>query len=353
MVTFRKKVKSLTVNAVKSGIAYLIPYFEGNTLKFMCVPSKELIPLWTDAENSRLDGFIRFYDRIEYRGTQKIVMHHAEYWSCEGVQYFSTMDGSYHYDGKQPHFRAGNKDYNWAKVPLIWLKYNDEELPLAYFVKELVDSVNWQTSVTEDVLRDVAKFIFVLKNYGGQDLAEFINDLKKSLAVKVDSDGGVDTISPSVEVASVLSFLDKQRRDIYDLAAGVDTKDPDLGNASGTSLYFRYMGLDNDCAALGTSLKLALMSAKTFIDTYLQLIHKGDFSEESFSVVFNTDMPVNETEIIGNCKNSVGMVSNQTILENHPWVKDVTEEQSRLDSEKQAAADSMGGNPFEDVMLSE
>ena len=337
----RAKVKSFTQGAVKSGIAYLIPYFEDDRLRFMRVPSDELIPLWTDTESSRLDGFIRFYDRIEYQGTTRIIMHHAEYWSRDGVQYFQSLDSFYKQvgGGFTPHFHINGKPFNWADVPLVWLKYNEEELPLAYFIGELVDSVNWQTSVTNDVLQDIAKFIFVLKNYGGADLAEFVDELRKTLAIKVDSDGGVDTIQPQVNVSEVLAFIDKNRRDIYDLADGVDTKDPDLGNASGTALYFRYMGLDNDCAGLGASLKEAFQRMKRFIDVYFALTGKGDFSSEKLDVVFNTDMPVNESEVITNCRNSEGIISRRTILENHPWTKDPEEEQKRLDEEN--GADSM------------
>ena len=337
----RAKVKSFTQGAVKSGIAYLIPYFEDDRLRFMRVPSDELIPLWTDTESSRPDGFIRFYDRIEYQGTTRIIMHHAEYWSRDGVQYFQSLDSFYKQvgGGFTPHFHINGKPFNWADVPLVWLKYNEEELPLAYFIGELVDSVNWQTSVTNDVLQDIAKFIFVLKNYGGADLAEFVDELRKTLAIKVDSDGGVDTIQPQVNVSEVLAFIDKNRRDIYDLADGVDTKDPDLGNASGTALYFRYMGLDNDCAGLGASLKEAFQRMKRFIDVYFALTGKGDFSSEKLDVVFNTDMPVNESEVITNCRNSEGIISRRTILENHPWTKDPEEEQKRLDEEN--GADSM------------
>lgn len=340
----REKIKSFAKKAVKSGISYLVPYFEGSTLRFMSVPSDELIPLWTDTENSRLDGFIRFYDRIEYQGTSKVVVHYAEYWSREGVQYFSTRDGCYHQtnEGYAPHFTIDGKPYNWADVPLIWLKYNEEELPLAYFVAELVDSINWQTSVMEDALRDISKFIYVLKNYGGQDLSEFVSELRQSLAVKVDSDGGVDTIQPNIDVSAVLAYIDKQRRDIYDLADGVDTKDPDLGNASGAALHFRYMGLDNDCAALGASLKAAIQRMKRFIDVYFSLMGKGDFSGEKLSVVFNTDMPVNESEVIANCRNSEGVISRRTIMENHPWTENAEEEQKRLDEENRGSIEAYG-----------
>lgn len=336
---FRMKIYSFAKAAVKSGIAYLIPYFKDNRLRFVRVPADELIPLWTDTENSELNSFIRIYNRIEYRGTQKTVVNYAEFWSSEGVRYYKATDGgNYHEDPENPpqaHFFIDGKPYNWSTVPLVWLKYNEEELPLSYFIEELVDSVNWQTSVTEDTLRDIAKFIYVLKNYSGTDLSEFVSELRQSLAIKVDGDGGVDTIQPQVDVAAELSFIDKQRRDIYDFANGVDTKDPDLGNASGTALQFRYMSLDNDCAKLGTALSESFQQIKLFADTFFQIVGKGDFSAQKFSVVFNTDMPINETDVIANCRNSEGIISRRTILENHPWVKSAEEEQKRLDEENE------------------
>lgn len=83
---------------------------------------------------------------------------------------------------------------------------------------------------------------------------------------------------------------------------------------------------------------------KRFIDVYFALTGKGDFSAEKLDVVFNTDMPVNESEVITNCRNSEGIISRRTILENHPWTKDPEEEQKRLDEENGAdSMDAFGG----------
>ena len=217
------------------------------------------------------------------------------------------------------------------------MKYNDDELPLCYFLREMIDEINWQNSVTADTLRDVAKFIFVLKNYGGADLAEFVTDLKQSLAVKVDADGGVDKLSADLNIDAVMSFLDSTRRDLYDYAAAVDTKDPDLGNASGTAIQFRYMDLQTDCEALGEELQDAVRRLKPVLDSYLTASGAGDYSGADFSLLYNMDMPVNEADVINNARNSDGLISRRTILENHPWVTDVEEELERLEAEKQEA----------------
>lgn len=364
--TFRRKIKSLGKGAVMSGIAWIQPYFDDDgTLAFMRVPSTEVVPLWRDSERTKLDAFIRFYDQIIYIGTRKHTITHAEFWWTGGVKYFKTdtfagsgagdfqVDkdhGDESNDWTEPHFTVGNKAYNWEEVPIAWLKYNEEELPLCYFVKDLIDDINWQNSVTADVLRDVAKFIYVLKNYGGQDLGEFLKELKEYLAIKVDADGGVDKLQADLNIDAVMAFLENECRDLYDFASAVDTKDPNLGNASGTAIGFRYMDLDADCDSLGTELKDTFHRLKLFIDVYFQITGKGDFTKDNFDVIFNMDLPVNETDVINNARTSDGLLSKRTILQNHPWVKDVDEELDQLDAEKKKAMEDFGAGLFDDSL---
>ena len=151
--TFRRKIKSLGKGAVKSGIAWLQPYFDDGKLAFMRIPSAELVPIWRDAERTKLDAFIRFYDQVIYIGTRKHTITHAELWWTGCVKYFKTdafagtiagdfivdtEHGDETNDYTEPHFTVGNKAYNWDTVPIVWLKYNEEELPLCYFIKDRI-----------------------------------------------------------------------------------------------------------------------------------------------------------------------------------------------------------------------
>ena len=170
------------------------------------------------------------------------------------------------------------------------------------------------------------------------------------MAIKVTTDGGVDKLQADLNIDAVMAFLDKQRRDVYDFAAAVDTKDPDLGNASGTAINFRYMDLSSDCDSLATELKDTFQRLKLFIDVYLQIAGKGDFSKETFDIVFNMDLPVNETDVIQNAVASESLLSKRTILQNHPWVTDADEEMERIDAEKKAAMEEYGEGLFGDAL---
>lgn len=356
---FRRKVRRMGKGAVKDGISWLQPYMsKDGKLAFMLIPGTEVVPLWRDGEETELDGFIRFYSQVVYVGQTRTTVSRAEYWHGEGVRRFEAAERSEQYreipwNGggvAEPHFTLGKTAYNWSSVPAVWLRYNDEELALLYFVKEVIDDYNWQTSVTADVLRDVAKFVYILKNYGGADMAQFVTELRESLAIQVEGDGDVGKLQADINVDAVMTFLDKQRRDLYDFASAVDTKDPELGNASGKAIGFRYMDLDADCTDLGAELSATFGRLKPFIDTYFQATGVGDFSKAKLEVAFNKDMPIDETEIIANINASASLLSKRTLMENHPWVKDVDKELEAADKEKREAMEEYGEGAFDDVM---
>ena len=106
-----------SVGAVEQDLVPLLP-------GAIRIPSAELVPIWRDAERTKLDGFIRFYDQVIYIGTRKHTITHAELWWTGGVKYFKTdafagtiagdfivdtEHGDETNDYTEPHFTVGNK----------------------------------------------------------------------------------------------------------------------------------------------------------------------------------------------------------------------------------------------------
>ncbi len=338
----RQAIKRCATDAVMCGRGFIAPYFDADgELLLRALSPTEVIPLFEDAAEEKLTGYIRVYPQTLYEGRNRLEVTKVELWTADGVLRFSDSGKGTTLrcedDVPSPHFLVNGKAYNFREVPLVCVKYNDEALPLIAFVKSIIDEIDWQNSLTADVLRDVANFIYVLKNYGGQDLAEFMSDIKKHRVIKTDGDGGVDKLSADINIDAVMKFLDNTRRDLYDLAFCVDTKDPDLGNASGTAIGFRYMDLTSDCEEYGTSVKQAIISLKPFIDCGLSLCGKGQFDGVDFDIIFNTDMPVNEADVINNIKASEGILSKRTLIENHPWVINAENELARLEEDEKEA----------------
>ena len=60
------------------------------------------------------------------------------------------------------------------------------------------------------------------------------------------------------------------------------------------------------------------------------------------------DLPVNETDVIANVNASAGLLSRRTLLENHPWVKDVDGELEAVEAEKRQDLERYGAGLFDD-----
>lgn len=341
---FRRQLKVFGRSAPKYGIGFMQPYIDQRgALKVHVYPFTAIKPLWLDDEHTELGGFIHFFQQTVYVVKEKRTITRAELWSAKGVQHFlKEQSGRWEVDPQrpkiQPHFYINNTPYTWNEVPLLWVRYNEEELPLFYFIRELIDSQNWNVSITDDVLRDVANFIYILKGYGGADINQFVRELRQAMAIRLQSDGGLDKMEANLNLEAVMKFIDNLRRSIYDYGNGVDTKDPELGSASGRAIAFRYTDLDNDCQNLALELQEAFSRLKYFVDQFLKMTGKGDFSGEAFSITFNTDMPVNESEIVDNLTKLSGarpLASQRTLIGQLPFIRDVDAELQQLATEEQ------------------
>lgn len=360
---FLKMIKNIGRDSVVNGLAWIQIYYDrlGN-LKFKRIPAEEIIPFWADADHTILDAALRVYTITQYLpdGVKKELIK-VEYHTTEGVWYYEKTDRGLKPDpdkgeGVKGHFiipqetmdADGNvmvdEDNNpimtnvqmtWDKVPFIAFKYNADEMSLLKLVKSLVDDYDLNTSDTSNNLQDIPDSIKVVKNYDGTDKTEFTQNLNIFRTAFVSGDGDVKALTTPLDVASLDSHLNRLRKDMYEAGSGVDTQEVSLGNASGVALKFRYADLDTDTDDMANEFSSSLEELIWFIKVDLLNKGLGDFLETEFDIIFNTDGIANESEIIADAKNSVGIISDETIRANHPWVTDAQEEGDRMSKENE------------------
>lgn len=328
----KNRLKNLCKEAVVKGIGWLYVYFENGELRFKKIPSEEVIPIWSDSEKLSLDGVIRVYG-IK-RG--KKILTAVEKWDLSGVYYYILENGRLYNDPQRvnsQHITLDGMGYNFMKIPFIPFKYNEEEISLIRYTKSLIDDYDLLKSDDSNTICDVPNSILVVKNYDGQGLGEFRKNLSRYKAVKVTDDGGLDVKSSNISTDMVARHLSLDRKDLYEAGRGVDTQTEDFKNASGVALKFLYADLDLDCNGIESEFLVSLGELMYFVKLWLEITGKGDFKNEDVSFVLNRDIIVNESEAIEECVKSADILSEVTILENHPWVKDAKKEKERKDNE--------------------
>lgn len=338
-------LNELGYEASNKGLGWLHIFInEEAKLDYMVIPSEQIIPIWTDRRHKTLDRLIRLYDVVVYEGINKKTVTKIELWYPDKVDYY-IKDGEQiildsekylNVEGNIGHYLKDGKYAVWNKIPFVPFKNNRIEMGDIKFIKSLIDSYDLSRSDVANFIEEVKNLIYVLKGYGGEDLGEFMDNLNYYRAISVDEDGGVDSLNPTMDVEAIKVHYEQLKRDINECGQGVNKDLDKFGSApSGIALRFLYSGIDLKCNSLEVLFKKAFKELLYFINIYLAETNQGSYKDIPVELIFNKNIKINETETITNCINSKGVISNKTIIANHPWVKDPVEEQKQIDKENQ------------------
>ncbi len=343
--SFSLTLKNAGKSALNCGISWLYPEITSNGLKFRLFQGYEILPFWKDSEHTQLDMAARVYKTCVYRGKEPVTVEKAEVFSKNGVRRYTLQDGRLVFEGKKPYITALSgemiKFLNWREIPLIPVKYNEGEMPLLNRVKSLQDGLNDMLSdFKNNMQEDPRNTILVLKNYDGTDLGEFRKNLAQYGVVKVrcdgDAQGGVDTLSVEVNAENYKTIVEMLKKAIIENGMGLDLSavGTNFSNANRMMIKSMYTDLDLDADDMETELQEAFRQLLPFVCAYLYSKGKGDFFAENVKIIFNRDMPVNESEVIEDCVKSLNILSKETAIEQHPWVNDAEKEMERVNKER-------------------
>lgn len=360
---FMKLLKNAGKAAYNGGIAWLYPYYDSEGhFSFRLFPAYEILPFWKDSEHTLLDFAVRLYLVISYECTMPTFVKKVEIYDKDGIHKFIFDKGTLAPDltnGGETDCchvtmtdAAGNmKGFNWSKIPLIPLKANEQEIPLLKRVKSLQDGINVMLSDFENNMQEDARnTILVLKNYDGTNLGEFRKNLSTYGVVKIRYDdsakGGVETLEIAVNAENYKVILELLKKALIENAMGYDAKDDRMsGTPNQMNIMSMYSDIDIDANDTETEAQAAFEEILWFVNAHLANTGQGDFEGETVNVIFNRDIMMNESEIIDNCQKSVGILSDETILANHPWIDDPAAELERLTQQKEDEQEEMYG-PF-------
>lgn len=341
----------LVKSASNKGKEWLHPYIdEAGNFDYIVIPAEEGIPIYDNSKRKNLDAFIRFYylDLDENKENMKI-----ELWDKQRVAFYEMVDGEIVEDASQEvnpasHFhyikdreKGEVEGYGWGEVPFIEFKNNEEAVSDLIFYKQLIDAFDKVVSDVSNNLEEIQSLVYVLKGYEGQGLSEFMENIRKYKAITVEAEpgSGVDTIQAEVPISSVDSHLNRLEDSIFTFGQGVNVNSEKFGNApSGISLKFLFSLLDMKSNWMERKFTKGLYWLFWFATEYLKMTKQVPETADykTLKPTFNKSMLVNELEQVTMAQQSKGVISDDTVMANHPWVEDVEEEKAKIAVQKSA-----------------
>lgn len=350
---YRKNCMALCVDAANTGVAW-IHYWrnEDGEFDWAVCPPVDVIPIFDGSLKNRMIGAMREYHKLDEATGDRYVIY--EYWSdtaCEvyqrkEIEPVETLMPCMAFHDPVTSELVNTMTHDLGAVPFIPFWNNNIHESDLDNIKPLIDVYDKVFSGFINDLDDVQELIFVLSGYGGQDLKEFLQDLKKYKAIKIDTDqeqpGGVQTLSIEIPIEARNSVLDATRKAIFEQGFGFDPQPENFGNQSGVALQFMYALIE---------MKTGLMEVEfqSGFNAFIRAICRFHGIECGKIIQTWTRTSIrNDSEQAQICQQSVGVVSTRTILKNHPFVEDVDSELKQLEKEQEESLQKQADYGFLD-----
>lgn len=339
---YAKKCKDLCVDASNAGVGWLHYWIdEKKGFCYGVIPSMQVRPVYSLRLEKELEAVLRTYRMVDDNGDEWQIY---EIWNdkeCQAyrkrAEMFQPFDMfSYvNLDGMAEPTNTFRHDF--GAVPFIPFPNNNVCTGDLDKIKNLIDSYDKTYSGFVDDLEDIQQVVFVLTNYGGADLKQFLSDLKYYKTIQVESAGsddksGVSTLTIDIPVEARDKLLDITRKAIFDMGQGIDPQQQGFDNTSGEAMKFLYSLLELKAGLMETEFRSGFGELVRAIGRYY-----GKEPEQIVQTWTRTSIR-NDAELVDMCQKSVGVISTKTILKNHPFVENAEDEEKELAAEKEKAA---------------
>ncbi|MCI8628689.1 MAG: phage portal protein [Firmicutes bacterium] len=336
------------VGASNKGVEYVHVYYDKNgKLQYCVVPAEELIVFYDSVNKTEIEQVIRYYYfNIVENGKEQAVKK-VEWWTKNDVTYYiEKSDGSYQKEQnptghwtiiKENMEEIEKEQHGWGKVPFIALRNNSKELSDLKMIKGLIDAYDLICSEGTNSLLDLVDLYWVIAGYGGETASAIAKKLQVNRAVQIsDSSGKVETKQVHLPIEGRIQWLKLLRKDIFHFGMGVDTDSENLGNApSGVSLKFQYAMFNLKINGIVPEIKKSLKQLFCFLLEDCNRKNDTDYNVNSIDIKLNLNSITDDMEMVNMITASKGIVSEKTLLAQHPFVQDVNSEIQAVWQEKE------------------
>lgn len=333
-------VDKIALNASMDSKGWIQIYInKQNKLDWKIRNDSQIIAIF-DEHEKYIEKIIYFWineeENKDKRDNEKII--HVQVWDTVQVTEFMIKDEKLHGSiSTKNHYlevikyRDTEEEINpksFGFIPFVPMYNNKNHESDLEGIEILLQCYNEISTGFINNIREFQEMIMKLRGYGGQDLEQFIDELKKYKVIPIDENGDFDYVKVDIPVEARSVLLEIIRKNIFIIGRGVDpTEDFGGRNITNVLIKSKYANLDMKCSDMEKQIRLFYKQLIIILNLYYSLSIDNE-------IIFTRSQLFNETEQIENCLKSMGMVSMETILNNNPWVDDVKAELAKLEAEK-------------------
>lgn len=339
---FKSESAYLCTNATNNKVAWLHYWIdEDKKFQYAVVETEQCIPVFDGNLKKNLIGFYRYYEiteEDERENNKEYVIF--EIWDnkhCEKYKFKGNLSGTglTYMPGALEEFT-----HTLEEVPFIEFKNNRNMISDLKKYKDLIDIYDKVMSGYANDLEDIQQLIYILENYGGESLKDFLGELKRFKTVKTETgadgrtNGGLKTLSIEIPVEARNSILEILKKQIYESGQALQQDTENFGNASGVALKFFYRKLELKAGLTQIEFEKGF---NKLIRVILKFLKIQDWQTKTIIQTWTRNMISNDLENAQIASDSKDVISDETIRKNHPWVENLEEETKKMKKQKEEA----------------
>lgn len=311
------------------GHAFEVHYLKDGVHKFKAVAPYNVIMCYSKGidETPLVAVFYEEFDDIK---TKEIITVVQAFTSTE-VWEFQAVDGEVKIPPiVSPHY--------FGRVPVIEYLANEERQGDFENVLTLIDAYNTAVSDSVNDIEYWNDAYLLLKNLDATT-DEDIQQMKENRVLLVDGEGEAKFITKQVNDGHIENIKDRLTMDIHKFSQTPNLNDEQFAtNLSGIAIKYKMLGLENKTAIKERKFTSALIDRIGLIRTMLNL--KGNnYAFEYVEPVFTRNLPTNLVEVADMISKIRGVVSDETLRNQLPFILENEEEVKRLEKERKASMD--------------
>ena len=327
-------------DALVNGIAFELCYVnEDNEKKFKNIDARSVVPIYTNDLDEELLYTIYFTsiqnwdDELEPNTYRVDVYTDTEIYHYEaGTDFnaFTLLEVEPHYFGD---------------VPFVIFDLNKSNTPIFESIISLQDAYN---ALLSDEVNDFAAFVdayMVLKNLDAT--AEDLAEMKANRTIIIDGESDVSYLTKNISDTQIQNLLDNINTSIHTVSNSPDFSSEEFNNgvSSGIALQFKLVGFNNIASNIEARFRKALQKRIELINQILELVDTDTFPVD---ISFKHNLPSSILDTVNMVNSLRGLVSDETLLAQIPFIKDVAAEMERLEKQNEPYMD-----PFASEQVSE
>lgn len=317
------------------GVAFEELYFseDDKMIRFKRLDPKEIIPIYDKTIEENLIAVIRYYEDYDFVKDKKSyiieVIDDVEITRYRTTDTFSSFTLLENY----PHY--------FGMVPVAIYENNEDQMGDFEKVIDLIDAYDKMES---DTLNDFEYFVDAyLALYGFTADADDIQQMKQNRVLLMDEGTSAEWLIKSENDATTENMKNRLDNDIHKFAKCPNLSDEDFAsNASGVAIKFKLLGTENLTSIKERKFKKGLQQRLELISMINGLV-RTSFDWRAIEIIFTRNIPSNDTDIANMVNTLSGIVSDETLLAQIPFVEDVEAELERIKEQKE---EDKFNNPF-------